>query len=531
MTQVRTLATFVVTGVLGSLLMLGLGMAQQPTAGSSVTIAGVATPTTLDSEFVGGSPQSWEVSSNCYDSLFGYPTTVSGAEIRRDFRQTSGRLIDRAEPAADGVTWTLHLRRGVRDAGGDEMSAEDIRWSFERGFAINTATRYLSSLVNLTSASNVIVKDPYTIQVKLDSFSPIFERRFTLYYPNIYNAKVAKAHATAADPWAKEWLKTHCAGFGPYTVAAFEPGTQVVLRANPNYWEGKPPTETVVYRAIPESSNRLALLKRGDADIALALSPQELASLKSESSIVIKQHPGNTVIPLYMNTKMPPFDSPAVRRALSHAVNYEAITRDIYLGYAQPIRSPIPTVFPDYDASAWPYTYDPQKAKRMLSEAGYPNGFGFKLTYAELTPGMRSVAIFVQSELQKIGVKMDLDLMSPATFQQLFRAHSREAYMYSIQAHVLDAGFAMQISFGKGLPLNAANYESARAEELFGQAQRTRDSQQRGRLLRDLQRVIVEDAPWLFLATEDYVVGLRGNVSGFGWYPDAGLKFWYLRKS
>jgi peptide/nickel transport system substrate-binding protein len=502
---------------------------------SRLVIASVTTPPTIDSEFYSGAPQSWEVGANLYDQYFGYEgqdVNIRG-EREIDFDTIVGRLIESADMADDSVTWTLHLRHGVKGCTGNEMTAKDVKYSFDRAFGLNATGAFLAATVNLTKADNVRIIDDYTVEIKLDAYSPIFEKVYTLYYPAIVDSVEVQKHATSDDPWAKNWLATNSAGFGPYCVTEFTAGQQVVMEANPNYWEGEVPIKEVIYREIPDASNRLALLQRGDVDVALVLSPTQMQSLEGASGITLaQQKPGNTIIALDLNVKVKPFDDVRVRQALSYAVPYDEIEADVYKGFASKADSYIASNYPDHTGEFWVYNQDIVKAKELLAEAGYPDGFDFTLTFAELTPAERDVALAIQSAFKDIGVNMELNIVSAAVHQKDWVERTVPAMLYTAQGHVFDSPYTMEIFLGSGPAsyLNAGNYGSPEYDNLCTEARQEQDSAKRSQMAVQMQQVLVRDAPWLLPAIEDYVIGIRDDIQGFHWMPDDGLRFWFLSR-
>jgi peptide/nickel transport system substrate-binding protein len=502
---------------------------------SRLVVASVTTPPTIDSEFYSGSPQSWEIGANLYDALFGYEGMgVDKVENRTlDYEAITGRLVEEAELADDGVTWTLHLRQGVMSAAGNEMTAEDVKYSFDRAFGINATGAFLCATFNLTKAENVRVIDTYTVEIELDAYSPVFKQVNTLYYPAILDSKVVKEHETADDPWVQEWVATNSAGFGPYYVTEFTAGKQLVLKANPNYWEGEVPIDEVIYRSVPDASARLSLLRQGDVDVALVLSPEQLDTIKDAPGIEIQQQkPSTTFIAIAMNPNIEPFDDVRVRRALSYAIPYDEIHDDVYKGFAAEPDSFVPSNFPDHTGEYWVYEYDLDKAQQLLEEAGYGDGFDVTLTFAEFTPAEKNVAIALQTAFKKIGVNLTINIVSPAVHQKAFVDRSEPMIMYTAQSHIFDSVYAVQIYLGSGAAsyLNAGDYVNPELDDLLAEGASEQDPEKRAEITREIQELVADDAPWLLAAIEDYVIATRDNVKGFAWMPDCGLRFFFLWK-
>ncbi len=500
---------------------------------SQIVVASVTTPPTIDMDFVSGAPQGWEIGYNIYDTLFGYQGQTSApGDHTVDYSKIVGRAVESWELASDNVTWTLHLRHGVKSADGqDEMTAADVKYTLDRSIALGATGMYVAAAVNLTKPDSIQVVDDYTVQIKLDSYSPFFLERYTMVYPGVLDSKVVQQHATADDPWAAKWLGTHSAGYGPYYVSEFTSGQQVVLKANPNYWQGVPAIGTVIYKSVPDASSRLSLLKGGDVDIALNLSPDQNADAKATNGITVyDQKPANTFIAIAMNEKMAPFDNVLVRQALAYAIPYDDIINNVYKGFAAKADSYLPPTFPDHVSGYWPYTYDANQAKTLLAQAGYPNGFKTTLTFAELSPAEQNVAIAIQSALAQINVTMDLNIVSPAVSQKAINDRSEPMIMYTANSHNFDGAFAMQqwVSSGPVGGLNAGNYNNPTLEALFDSASKETDTQTRHQDIVQMQDILAHDMPWLMAAIEDYVAPMKSDIKGFEWMPYASILFWTL---
>src|SRR5262249_39995140 len=157
----------------------------------------------------------------------------------------------------DGRTYTFHLRGGVKAANGDAMTAQDLKYTFDREFGTKAVGAYIMGVANIPSPDAVVVVDPQTLRITLPGPDPIFLRVMYVFTNSGWDQKVVQQHATATDTWAEDWLKQNAAGFGPYHIQEFKPGSQVVFGRNPNYYGKRPYFDQVIYREIPDSSQRL----------------------------------------------------------------------------------------------------------------------------------------------------------------------------------------------------------------------------------------------------------------------------------
>ena len=499
----------------------------EPAEEKTLVVAAVDTAPTLDTEFFAGTPQSWEMTDNIYDTKFWYAD--DGTE--RDFNQFLPRQFASAEVSADGTEWTFVMRDDLVDHNGDRATTEDFMYSIDRAFGVQAVNQFLLLLMNVTSADQFEAVDDYTVKMTLADFSPLVQPIFTLSFIPILNKDIVEANATADDPWALNWLATNAAGFGPYYIEENTAGQQTVLRANPNYWAGKPDIDRIIYRAVPESSNRVSALLSGAVDMALALSGTELSSIADNDNVELSAFEGNNITTIIPNNAVPPFDNPLVRQALAYAAPYDEIIA-IFDGWASPISSYIPPMFPGYTDEYFPYETDLEKARQLIAESGVETPISATLTYADHRPEHERVAVAVKSAWEEIGVNIDLDKVTFGTFADISNSREFEMIMTAaLQSHAIDILYGMEIFSGAGLFgfLNYGNYANADVHALFDAGRFETDNAARLDIARQIQQIMADDPPWVVLALPQYVVSHRPGVEGILWPPDEGLRFWEMR--
>ncbi len=493
----------------------------------TLVVAAVDTAPTLDTEFFAGTPQSWEMTDNIYDTKFWYAD--DGTE--RDFNRFLPRQFASAEVSANGTEWTFVMRDDLVDHNGDRATTEDFMYSIDRAFGVQAVNQFLLLLMNVTSADQFEAVDDYTVKMTLADFSPLVQPIFTLSFIPILNKDIVEANATADDPWALNWLATNAAGFGPYYIEENTAGQQTVLRANPNYWAGKPDIDRIIYRAVPESSNRVSALLSGAVDMALALSGTELSSIADNDNVELSAFEGNNITTIIPNNAVPPFDNPLVRQALAYAAPYDEIIA-IFDGWASPISSYIPPMFPGYTDEYFPYETDLEKARQLIAESGVETPISATLTYADHRPEHERVAVAVKSAWEEIGVNIDLDKVTFGTFADISNSREFEMIMTAaLQSHAIDILYGMEIFSGAGLFgfLNYGNYANADVHALFDAGRFETDNAARLDIARQIQQIMADDPPWVVLALPQYVVSHRPGVEGILWPPDEGLRFWEMR--
>ena len=292
-----------------------------------------------------------------YDSLAELkPTTEEDGLVVPDLKspEIQPKLAESWKFSKDGRTLTVKLREGVMSHAGNEMTAEDLQWTWDRAWAGAGEGKFqIGTVLGITKPSWRVV-DEYTWEVVTPKPNAALEYELAMQkFGIVMDSDEIKKHATDKDPWAKEWMATNEAGFGPYQLESYEPGKQTVLTRFDDYWDTKAQFETVTLREVPSASNRAALVRTGDVDIAEDVAPRNLAQLKNDDAVKVYSTPGNIVSRLDFNLEKEPFTDKRVRQALLYAAPVEDIRENVYFGFASDLRSPVPATFAGYDDSAW----------------------------------------------------------------------------------------------------------------------------------------------------------------------------------
>ncbi|HLY64591.1 MAG TPA: ABC transporter substrate-binding protein, partial [Chloroflexota bacterium] len=184
-------------------------------------------------------PEALEVHPQTYDSLLRHPIRTDSEGYKTvDATAFEPALAQQCEPSRDGQTYTLQLRRGVRSAAGHELTAHDVKWAWERAFALNSWSARAARRCGISSPDALRVVQPYTAQLRLDAPSPRIRTMLAAPFPAIYDLETVRQHCPVGDPWGNGWLRSHAAGFGAYTLEDAVPGEEAILSANLNYWQG-----------------------------------------------------------------------------------------------------------------------------------------------------------------------------------------------------------------------------------------------------------------------------------------------------
>src|SRR4051794_8619317 len=319
-------------------------------AGVDATTLLIATPETppgLDTEY-NGSRSSHEGIAQTVETLVQWDKkTGPDGLLYSDFTNLKGALAESWNADPDGKGVTFHLRKGVISHWGNEFTADDVYWTWDRAFQLKSNRMSTFVRMKMKDPSAIKVLDKYTVRFEYAEPRSIGVIMHSSIYVGIEDSKACKANATAADPWAKDFIGKNGGGFGPYYVETWQPGEQVVFRAHEGYWRGAPAIKRVIVRSVPNSANRLALIQTGAIDVAQWLLPHELMQLSRSPSVQLANFRSNFHVIMGLNTKVPPFDNPKVRQAIKLAYPYDDVLKTVFMGMAEPCKSLVPSVFPD----------------------------------------------------------------------------------------------------------------------------------------------------------------------------------------
>ncbi|MCS7057761.1 MAG: ABC transporter substrate-binding protein [Meiothermus sp.] len=445
------------------------------------------------------------VLSNIFDTLFMRMPDGSA----RPWLATGVRAIN-------PTTWEMTIRPGVRFHNGEELTAETVKWNFDRVIDPQRPLRISSSWVNLAS---VQVVNPTTLRFITKTPFPVFPTRLTGFYilPQRYVTE-------GGNRYLQEPV-----GTGPYRFVRWVRDQQFELEANPNYWAGAPRIRRAIFRPIPEASSRVAELLSGGVDIITNLAPEAAATVRASGAAEVRGVPSIRNIFVILNTggrPDSPLANPKVRLALNYAVDKQAIVRNVLGGFGRPIGCPLNEYIFGYDArSCQPYEYNPARARQLLAEAGYPNGFTMTMgSPSGRYLNDRQVAEAIVGQLAQVGVRVELRVQEWSTYvaQILERRIPTDAVLLGWGNNEFDADNTLySLFYGgtvRGGPRQVAfSYvRSVPFDLAVLQAQRTTDPEQRKKLYLDALRVLRAEAPWIFLYQQEDLYGVARRVD---WKP------------
>jgi peptide/nickel transport system substrate-binding protein len=498
-----------------ALMLIAGGAAAQP-AGTLV-VGVVAEPVNLDPAQV-TDLNSNRVSRRVAETLVTFP---------EESTQIVSGLAESWTVARDGLTYTFKLRKGIKFHDGTPFNAEAVKFSIERQIDPEHPAYKLGKY----PFANFFFGNVKAVEVMDDATV-----RFVLKEPRasflaVLTAGAASIVSPTAVRKAGADYPLHPVGTGPFRFVSWDRGQRVVLEKNPSYWKFPVKLDRVIYRPIVEDQARLTELLTGSLDLIVGVPADFVAQLEGNARVSVLKQVGAHVWYLGINNQKKPFDDKRVRQALNYAVNKDAIVRDVLKGTGAVSKGPVLPSTWGADAGLKAYPYDPERAKKLLAEAGYPNGFSATMWVPESGSGMQApvaMSTVMQSNLRAVGVNVTLQTMEWGAFLAKLRSKEQDLFALSWMAGNEDPDMVMYplLHSSQWTPNgpNRALYKNERFDALLAEARHITDQGKRAELYREAQRILVEDAPWVFVDHEVQIAAFGKRVQGFKLHPSFDLR-------
>jgi peptide/nickel transport system substrate-binding protein len=411
--------------------------------------------------------------------------------------------------ALNDTTWEFKLRKGVKFHNGATMTAEDVKYSFDRVLEPGKEKKQSPQYGNIRAIKEVRIVNPDTIHLVTDKPFPLLLER-VVFFPIVPKAHLEKVGAEAFG-------STAAVGTGPWKLVEFKRGEHVRLEAFDQHWRGKPPFKRLVFRAIPEVSTQVAELKTGGIDIMRNVSADLVPDLKGHPATAISTTPILRVHYMAFDMRSAPFDKKAVRQAANYAIDKQAVIQKMMAGLGKQVATVVqPTAF-GHDPSVQPYPYDPKKAKELLTQAGYPNGID--ITMHSASAEWRPVFEALCQMLTEVGLRTTPKMWDPGpAWNKFFQTEGKATHGYYGNwgnYSVFDADAVLH-PFYHTEPGGWVGKHYARVEgldKLIDEARSTVDQPRRKQIYSRIQQMIKDEAPSVFLWTQNDTLGLSKKVA------------------
>jgi len=458
-----------------------------------------------------------EIAGNTYETLIGYNP--------KDVSDIYGRAADSWTVSDDGKTIHFKMKEGRKFASGNPITAADAVFSLVRAVKLDKSPAFIIGQLGFTPDNveqNIKQTGEYTFDFTMDKpyATTLALYCLTATVASVVDEKLVMEHAKDGD-YGYEWLKTHYAGSGPFTIKDWRPNEAVILERDENYSGDAPAMKRVIYRHIPETSTQRLLLEKGDIDIARNLTADDIAALKGDDNIQLESGIKGTLYYLGLNQKNEYLSKPKVREAMKYLLDYDTIANTIMSGKVKVHQAFLPEGFLGaYNEN--PYSLNVDKAKELLKEAGLADGFKVTMDTRN-TPEITAMAQAMQQSMAKAGI--DLELIPGDGKQTLtkYRARNHDIYIGRWgpdfqDPHTNASTFAFNpdnSDDATSKPLAWRNaWDIPELTKETDAAMLERDAKKRADMYVDEQKKVLDSGPFVIYAQEIEVLGARKDVKG-----------------
>lgn len=500
-----TVAVGLSTVALGGLTVQASSAADAKT----LVVASGADAVTLDPQvsFDGQSPLLWRA---VYENLVSYDG---------DTLDIVPHLAESYDISEDGLTYTFKIRPGISFTDGAPLDAAAAKLSIERQIAVEQGIAY--ALSNVTA---IETPDDMTVVLTLSAPSDGLLSAFAGMYAVYMISPNAIAENEQDGDWAQGWLRDNMVGTGPYVLDSYSQSQQAAFSRNPDYWRGWDGEhfDQIIVSYVKEPATERLLLEQGEIDIALFLPDDAVEELDGTEGIVVTDVPSWNLYYLVLPCHEGPTADKRVRQALSYGFDYETWVTDVMRGKAQQARGPIPSNFIGFNPDTPQYTYDPDRARELLAEAGYPDG-GFTIDYTYETGYFwkRPLGELFQANMADLGITVNIQELSPSAWYELLSNPETAHHAYGLVwwptlKTPYDFLFSVFATGAQGAAAyNWGYYSNPEFDALIEAGATEPDEATRMALYAKAQELVVEDAPALFVYEKRYRLPMRDTVEGF----------------
>ncbi|OOF69843.1 ABC transporter substrate-binding protein [Rodentibacter caecimuris] len=453
-------------------------------------------------------------------------------EFKKGSTDIEPGLAESWEISEDGLTYTFHLRQGVKFHSNKEFSptrdfnADDVIFSFQRQLDpshpyhnVSKGTYpYFKAMKFPDLLKSVEKIDDNTVKITLNKKDATFLASLGMDFISIYSAEYANAMLKAGKP---ETIDNKPLGTGPFIFVDYKIDQAVQFVANPDYWKGKTPLDRLVISIVPDATTRYAKLQAGSCDLVLFPNVADLPKMKQDPNVQLLEQKGLNVAYIAFNTEKAPFNNQKVRQALNYAVDKKAIIDAVYQGGGTPAKNPLPPTIWSYNDDIQAYPYDPEKAKQLLAEAGFTNGFETDFWIQPVVrasnPNPKRMAELIMADWAKIGVKANPVTFEWADYVKRAKAGELTAGIFGWSGDNGDPDNFLSplLSSSNAGNSNMARFKNAEFDALLNQAIGLTDQNARAALYKQAQVIAHEQAPWIPVAHSVGFAPLSKRVKGY----------------
>ena len=485
-----------------------------------------------------GSPENFYPGMNTTGTSFDVTTQVYNTivEFERGGTKVVPGLAEKWEISPDGTVYTFHLRKGVKWHTTSksfkptrDFNADDFIFMIERQwkesdpfFKVTSQNHsYFNDMGMPKLLKSVDRIDDYTVKITLNQAEAPFLANLAMQYAGIQSKEYAIAMLKAGTP---EKVDQDPIGTGPFYLVQYQKDAIIRFKAFPQYWGGKAKIDDLVFAITPDASVRWAKLQKGECHVMPYPNPADLDAIRKDPNVQLLEQPGLNVGYLSYNTTKKPFDDVRVRKAINMAINKKAIIDGVYLSTGVAAKNPIPPTMWSYNDAVKDDPYDPEAAKKLLAQAGFPDGFSTDLwampVQRPYNPNAKRIAELMQADLVKVGVTAEIKSFEWGEYRKRLQAGEHQMGMLGWTGDNGDPDNFMYTLLGCASAQSASGSNIAKFcyqpyEDLVLKAKTVTNPAERNKLYQQAQVIFKEQAPWFTIAHAVQLKPVRKSVIGY----------------
>jgi dipeptide transport system substrate-binding protein len=472
---------------------------------------------------------SFDANEQIYDNL---------VDFERGGTNVIPNLATKWDISKDGLEYTFHLRKGVKWHSNKlftpsrDFNADDILFMFERQWKENDPYfkvtsqnhAYFGDMGMPKLLKSVDKIDEYTVKITLNQPEAPFLSNLAMQFAGVQSKEYAIAMLKAGTP---EKIDQEPLGTGPYQLVQYQKDAIIRYKAFPQYWEGKAKIDDLIFAITPDASVRWAKLQKGECHVMPYPNPADLDAIRKDPNVTVLEQPGLNIGYLAYNTTKKPFDDVRVRKAVNMAIDKKAIVAAVYLSTGVPATNPIPPTQWSYNKAIKDDAFDPAAAKKLLAEAGLPNGFTTDLwampVQRPYNPNAKRIAELMQADLAKVGIKAEIKSFEWGEYRKRMQAGEHQMGMLGWTGDNGDPDNFLHTLLGcdsaKSGGSNVAKFCYKPFDELVVKAKTVTNPAERTKLYEKAQVIFKEQAPWFTIAHAVQLKPIRKEVIDFKLSP------------
>jgi len=435
--------------------------------------------------------------------------------VGKDGLSVEPDAADSWKASADGKSWTLHIRDGLTFADGSPVTAADAKFTLERA-----ASKDSNFEDNFALIDHAVASDPHTLVVTLKKPSASFLAYLSLYAASIVPEKLVNTRGKGF--WERP------VGSGPYVMTEWVQNDHIVLRRNARYWQKPYPyLDELRFDVLIDDNTRMLKFRGGELDIATNVPPNQIEQLKRVNGVVVKLFPQMRYDDIYYNHARKPFNDIRVRRALNSGIDRPAILRSVLFGYGRVATSMLPPML-YWNNQLPPYPLDTARAKSLLQEAGYGNGFSTEILINAGDSQAGQIATILKDEWKAIGVDLKVTVLEPGTLRARSKAGEFDMIKGYYTSDVIDPDelVAFGMDYAGGAIAKRMGFKNDRLTQLAAAAEAEINPQKRKAMYFEIQKIAYDQVATIPLYYADNRPALWSHVHDFMQLPTANYRLW-----